>query len=90
MPAPAPLYGYLDAKNIAPGITAVALTPADGADLAVVPARFLYIGVAGTLKVDTAAGDTVTFSNVAAGQLNLSVKRVYSTGTSATGIIAIY
>lgn len=73
---------------------AYAVTPADGADLPST-AFGLYIGVAGTLKVDCGndAGTqtdrvTVTFANVAAGFLPLKVVRVYATGTSATGIVA--
>ena len=87
---PAPLYNYLDAKFLAPGVDAVAVTPNDGADLAVVPARFLLISVAGALKVTMASGNQVTIPNVPVGQLNLQVTRVWATGTAATGIIAVY
>jgi hypothetical protein len=73
---------------------AYVVTPNDGADLPSV-AFGLYIGTAGTLKVDCAseASDankvTVTFPNVVQGILPLKVKRVYATGTSATNIVAL-
>ncbi len=73
-----------------PARNAVAVTPADGADLATV-ARGLYIGVAGDVKVDMAGSGTVTFVAVPAGSvLPFCVKRVYSTGTSATNLVALW
>jgi hypothetical protein len=87
---PAPLYNWLDAKNTSPGVDAVAVTPSDVADLAVVPARFLLISVAGAIKVTMVSGNQVTIPNVPVGQLNLQVTRVWATGTAATGITAVY
>ena len=72
---------------------AYAVTPNDGADLAST-AYGLYIGTGGTLKVDCGQvgveGErvTVTFAAVAVGFLPLRVRRVWATGTSATGIVA--
>jgi hypothetical protein len=81
----------LNADYAAPAVGAAAVTPNDGTDLAVLPARALYIGGAGNISVDTAAGDTVTFSGLAAGTiLPVSVKRVRSTSTTATLIVALY
>lgn len=55
------------------------------------PTRGLYIGGAGNVKVDTAAGTTVTLNSAAAGSiLPIRVRRVYNTGTTATNIIALY
>jgi hypothetical protein len=69
---------------------AAAVTPADGADLAKA-AQALYVGGAGALVVDTKLGTTVTFAAVPAGTtLLLRVKRVRSTGTTATSIVALY
>lgn len=69
---------------------AVAVTPSDSSNLAT-PARALFVGGAGTLKVDTAGGETgVTFTAVPAGStIALSVTKVYATGTSATAIVAL-
>jgi hypothetical protein len=76
-----------------PVTRAVAVTPSDTADLAEVT-RYLYIGGAGTLKVDLYDGSqavTVTFGgNIPTGFHPLRVGRVYSTGTSATSIVACY
>ena len=51
----------------------------------------LYIGATGTVKVRTIGGDDVTFAGVPAGTtLQVRVVRVFSTGTSATNIIALW
>lgn len=50
----------------------------------------LYIGGAGDLKVDTIAGSTVTFKAVPVGFFPVQVKKIYSTGTVATDIIALW
>lgn len=70
---------------------AVAVTPNDSTDLARGATKSIYIGGAGTVKVDMANGDTVTFTAMTIGSIHqLSVRRVYSTGTSATLIVALY
>lgn len=72
-----------------PATYAVAVTPNDGADLAAA-ARSLYVGGAGDVKVTTTGGDAVTFVAVPAGSiLPVRVARVWSTGTSATSIVAL-
>jgi hypothetical protein len=49
------------------------------------PSDALWVGGAGTLKVNTVGGQTVTISGVAAGTLlPLRVTRVWENGTSAT------
>ena len=51
----------------------------------------LYVGGAGNLRVLTIGGDDVLFSNIQAGSfLPVQVKRVYSTNTTATGIVALW
>ena len=50
----------------------------------------LYIGSAGDLKVDTIAGSTVTFKAVPVGFFPVQVKKIYSTGTAAADIIALW
>lgn len=74
-----------------PGEGLVAVTPSDGTDLAAV-SRGLYVGVAGDVSVilanDSAA---VTLTGLASGIVHpLRAKRVRSTGTTATGIVAVY
>ena len=71
-----------------PASRAAAVTPNNTTDLTAV-ARALWIGGAGDVAVITAGGDTVTFVN-ASGVLPVRVKRVLATGTSATGIVAVW
>jgi hypothetical protein len=68
---------------------AAAVTPHNTNDI--IETYSLYIGGAGALKVDMSDGSTQTFTAVAAGSVvPIAVTRVYSTGTTATGIIALY
>lgn len=70
-------------------IGASAVTPSDSAEIK--PTRAVYIGGDGNLRVDMASGDTVTFSGLVAGSvLPVQVKKVYSTSTTATNILALY
>ena len=70
--------------------TALAVTPSDGSDLSGEPFFAVYVGTGGDLKVDMSdGGSAVTLSNVASGQLlPIMVERIYSTGTTASNIIA--
>ena len=67
---------------------AVSVTPSDTINLTD-PVSSLYIGVTGNIKVDMASGETVTFLSVPVGVLNIAVKKVYATGTTATSIIGL-
>lgn len=75
-----------------PASGAVAVTPADGADLPRAPCLGLWIGGAGAgaLKVTCENGDVVAFAGVPVGFFPLRVIRVWSTGTSVTNIVALY
>jgi len=73
-----------------PAESAFSITPADDSDLSHVT-RGLYVGTSGDVKVDMANGDTVTFNSMSAGVVHwLRVKRVYSTGTTASDIVGVY
>lgn len=63
------------------------VTPNDTTDLQEVPIS-LYIGGAGALKVTMLDDSVVVYPAITAGRHNLRVKRVWATGTSATGIVA--
>lgn len=65
-----------------------AITPADGADLAI-QAKAIYVGGTGALKVDTVDGSTLTFAAVPVGFFPVRVRRVYATGTTATNLIGV-
>jgi hypothetical protein len=76
---------------------AAAVTPSNTVDIPSVSGGtsnngcVLYVGGAGDLKVDTVGGDAVTFVAVPAGSfIPVQVKRVYSTGTTATSIVALW
>lgn len=75
---------FLPARN------AVAVTPHDTDELAVY-SRGLYVGVSGNVVIVTVGGETVTFSNLAAGIIHpIRAKIVKSTGTTATNIVSVY
>lgn len=70
---------------------AVAVTPNDSTDLTTY-ARALYIGGAGNvvlLPAKNADGATVTLAVVAGAYILINTRRVLSTGTTATGIVAL-
>ena len=73
-----------------PARDAVAIVPNDSIALAVLP-RALYVGTGGTLVVrciDSVAD--VTLKNVAGGQiLDLRVRHVRATGTTAADLVAL-
>lgn len=51
----------------------------------------LYIGSAGDIRVETVGGDDVTFKGVNAGQFfPVNVVKVFSTGTTADEIVALW
>ncbi len=72
--------------------TAYAVTKSDSADIRTGDvADALWIGTPGdgTLSVIMSDDTTVSFAGVPAGLLAISVKRVRSTGTGATNILAL-
>ena len=67
-----------------------AVTPSDTVDFDDL-ARALYIGGAGNVVAVRHDGTTVTFAGVQAGTvLPIAVRRVNSTSTTATSIVALY
>jgi hypothetical protein len=68
-----------------------AVTPSDTVDLPLGLTDALYVGGAGALVVVLEGGETVTFAAVPAGTtLRIRIKRVNTTGTAATSIVALY
>lgn len=66
------------------------VTPSDSADLSA-PCNSIFCGGAGTLKVTTVGGQSVTLTGVTAGQiLPIRATRVWSTGTTATNIAVLW
>ena len=72
----------------APAQDLIPVTPNDSADLATY-ARALRIGAGGTLRITTAAGNVRNTNVIANEVLQVSVRRVHATGTTATGIEAM-
>jgi len=78
---------------------AAAVTPSDTVDIPSVSTQdgsgnngcVLYVGTGGTLKVSTIGGDEVTFTGIVSGTfVPVQVLRVWSTGTSASNIVALW
>lgn len=73
-----------------PAEHAAAITPDDATDLAT-PARAIRVGGSGDVVVVTTGGDEVTITGTAAGEiLPVRVARVKATGTTATGLLALW
>lgn len=75
-------------SNVGSARFAAVVTPSDSVDLAVVT-RGLYVGVAGNISVNMSGNGAVVIP-VQAGLHPLSVSRINSTGTTATGIVAVW
>ena len=72
-----------------PAFGAASVTPNDSTDIAT--CRSVYVGGAGAMKVTMADDTTVTFSGLLAGAVYpFQAKRIWSTGTTATNIVALY
>ena len=68
-----------------------AITPADATDLPLPGCRAIRVGYAGNVSLVDLDGVTTVFPNAFAGEiLNAQVTRVNATGTTATGLIALY
>jgi hypothetical protein len=82
---------YYSADSTSPAKRAVAVTPADGATIECT--RGVWVGGAGTLSVrfvDRPSVDVTLLGVVAGTMLPIQVVCVNSTGTTATGIVALY
>ncbi|MFO1175770.1 MAG: hypothetical protein U1E48_11320 [Paracoccaceae bacterium] len=74
----------------APARDAVVIVPSDTVDLTFVP-RAIYVGQSGAVSARMANGGSVTFANAQAGSfLPLRVAGINATGTTATGLIALW
>ena len=90
MSVPTIKHSGLSCLNLmAPSPTAAAVTKHDTNTIPLT--RSVYVGGAGSLKVTMADGADVTFAAVPAGTtIPIRVVRVFSTGTTATSIVALY
>lgn len=87
-----PMHSSAQAPST-PARRAVAVTPHDDNDLGTY-AKALFVGVGGdvvAIPVGNGDNEPVTFKNCAAGSvLPVMVRRVKSTSTTATNILALY
>src|SRR5262245_39972441 len=88
-----PFFGTNN-EPIQAGRNAAAVTPSDTADLVHVTSA-IYVGAAGNLTVvmanERSDASTVTFAAVPVGTvLQLQVRRIMLTGTTANNIVAIW
>jgi len=76
-------------NDVSPANGGFSITPTDSDNCTRVT-RAVYVGGAGDLKITFANNETVTFVGLVAGQTYpFRVKKVFSTGTSATNIIGL-
>ena len=74
----------------APAVFAFPIEPSDNTDLPYVT-RALYIGVAGNVAVVMSQGDIAVFLGLTAGEvLPIRARKVFATGTTATGVLGLY
>jgi len=66
------------------------VVPDDAADLPGGVCRSLFVGEAGVVVVDDPRGATVAIQSAGSQYHPVRVRRVRATGTTATGVIAIY
>ena len=82
------MSGYNDVESSGHWL---AVTPDDNADLTGGITRGILVGGAGTVAAVSQDGDDVALPALVAGIVHpFKVKRVKSTGTTATSIIAVY
>ena len=73
-----------------PGQAIVSVTPSDTADLVYGQCRAMHANVAGNIAFWDGRGNPVTLTVVAGMPLPYAARRILSTGTTATGIHAVY
>lgn len=81
-------YGK-DIQQIGPASNGAAVVPSDANDLTNVT-RALICGADGNIAVNMRGGGSITFAAKAGSLYPISVSRVLSTGTTATGIVAFW
>lgn len=68
---------------------AAAVTPSDTTAQYTSPAGGLIVQVSGTVKLITSRGSIVTIGAAAGVEIHLAWLKIFATGTSATGIVAL-
>ncbi len=84
--------GFIPTNKVTQQAIKAVAVDVDSSDVTLaIPGAVLFIGTGGDVKVTTISGDDVTFKNLPNGSvLAVQVKKVFSTGTDADDIIALY
>lgn len=77
-------------SNLETATGAAAITPSDSGNIARFPTKYVLVTVAGNIAVDMMDGTTGVIPVNANTMYPLAVKKVSTTSTTATGIIAFY
>jgi hypothetical protein len=77
-------------RDVSSAFGAVAVDVSGGNQTLAGGCRGLYVGVSGNIKVDLPNATGITFSNVPVGIFPVQAIKVYQTGTTATGVVALY
>ncbi|MGB0911956.1 MAG: spike base protein, RCAP_Rcc01079 family [Phaeobacter italicus] len=72
-----------------PAVRALEITPDDGTDLSEF-SRALNVATSGTVRITTLEDNIVTLFVAAGIAFPIRVRRVWATGTTAGGIVALY
>jgi hypothetical protein len=84
-------HGLKDNNILAPALDYAAITPHDSTDFSGFVTRGIYVGGAGDVVAVRYDNTAVTFSGVPAGTtLPIRARRVNSTSTTATNMVALY
>ncbi|MEV5054677.1 hypothetical protein MRBLRH13_000258 [Agrobacterium radiobacter] len=79
-----------DISQVGPARNAVAVTPSDSADLSTVPRAVCVAADGNVAMVMSGNGQEVTIAMVAGTLYPLAPTRIKATGTTATGIVAVW
>ena len=84
--------GFIPTNKVTQQAIKAVAVDVDSSDVTLaIPGAVLFIGTGGDVKVTTISGDDVTFKNLPNGSvLAVQVKKVFSTGTDAADIVALY
>ncbi|HDR28350.1 spike base protein, RCAP_Rcc01079 family [Rhodovulum sp.] len=72
-----------------PAVCLLAVEPSDTQDLAVA-SRGINVATSGSVRVTTIGGSTATVYVAAGGAFPLRVRRIWQSGTTASGIVVMY
>lgn len=86
----ADLYGNTTPGLTSPAIDGTMIVPSDGSELSHIT-RAVYVGGSGVINAELASGAIISLSNVPAGSiLPLRLRKVRSSGTTATGLVGLW